>query len=433
MKKIYIFASLLLLSCVKSVDTESTEYNEDIFTIPVIGSVGQSAEYDNARTILMHAPGDEISLGMLHPQAALFDVYFNLEESAEEHAAYAAQLRSSGANVVMLRDLLAYGCEDGVESSELDELRDFAYEILEYNCDSLSAESAASQLAYKDEVIESLSVDELIDVIIFQPSITLYETEYNTGFSAKYEYNPLMNLFYMRDQTITTQKGVVLCRMNSTQRQNECEVVKFGLKRLGIEPIYEVGGDGAYLEGGDFFTALGRSFIGCGMRTTQVAIDSLLKHDLFGTDSVVVVKDRRFYQAEMHLDTYFNIIDTDLGTISAERVDADPASEFYVTADIYYRSGGGDYQKIVSDVEFTKFVTEELNMTLIEIEAEDQDRMANNFLTVSPRKILAVDGQSDEFKQKLEDNGVEVEWIDLTNLTKGYGAAHCMTQVIERN
>ncbi len=432
MKNLFILTMLLLVSCVKSTDLQTDSSQDATITIPTINKIGQSAEYDNAKTIIMHSPGSEISLGMLHPQAALFEVYFNIDESAAEHEAYADQLRKSGANVVMLRDLLAYGCVDGEESSELDELRDFAYSILEYNCDALSEESKVSELAYKRDVINSLSVDELIDIVILQPTITLYETEYNTGLSATYEYNPLMNLFYMRDQTITTQKGVVLCRMNSTQRQNECEVVKFGLKKLGVEPIYEVNGEGAYLEGGDFYTALGRSFIGCGMRTTQVAIDSLLKHDVFGTDSVIVVKDRRFYQAEMHLDTYFNIIDTDLGTISVERVDADPSSEFYVTADIYYKNGG-EYQKVTSDIEFTELLTEDLKMTLIEIEPDDQARLANNFLTVAPRKIMAVAGQSDEFVNKLKDNNVEVEWIDLTNLTKGYGAAHCMTQVIERN
>ncbi|MFI3323504.1 MAG: arginine deiminase family protein [Rikenellaceae bacterium] len=431
MKQLSLIASALLFVACATPESDTPSSSDG--SLPQITQIGQSSEYSTARTILMHAPGSELSLGMLHPQAALFDVYFSLEAAAAEHSAYVEQLEDSGAEVVLLRDLLAYGCADGSQCTEMQELREFAFSILEYNCDALSEEMQESEALYKREVINSLSVEELIDVIIQQPTITLYETEYNTGISATYQYNPLMNLFYMRDQSITTAKGVVLCRMNSTQRQNECEVVKFGLQKLGIEPIYEVSGEGAYLEGGDYLIGFGRSFIGCGMRTTQTAIDDLLANDVFGTDSVVVVKDRRFYQAEMHLDTYFNIIDTDLATISAERMNADTESDCYVTADIYLKSTSGSYSMVTSDVEFTSLLQEELGVTLIQIEADDQDRMAGNFLTVAPRKIMAVDGQSDTFVQQLSDNGVKVEWIDLENLVKGYGAAHCMTQVIERN
>ncbi len=32
----------------------------------------------------------------------------------------------------------------------------------------------------------------------------------------------------------------------------------------------------------------------------------------------------------------------------------------------------------------------------------------------------------------LKDNGVDAVWMDFTELTKGYGAAHCTTQVLLR-
>ena len=45
---------------------------------------------------------------------------------------------------------------------------------------------------------------------------------------------------------------------------------------------------------------------------------------------------------------------------------------------------------------------------------------------------MAVAGQSDELAKRFKDAGVTVEWIPLENLIKGYGAAHCMTQVLQR-
>ena len=46
---------------------------------------------------------------------------------------------------------------------------------------------------------------------------------------------------------------------------------------------------------------------------------------------------------------------------------------------------------------------------------------------------MAVGGQSEELQNALKDAGVTVEWIPLESLIDGYGAAHCMTQVLERD
>ena len=45
---------------------------------------------------------------------------------------------------------------------------------------------------------------------------------------------------------------------------------------------------------------------------------------------------------------------------------------------------------------------------------------------------MAVAGQSETYKQRLAAAGVTVEWIPLESLIDGYGAAHCMTQVLKR-
>jgi hypothetical protein len=45
---------------------------------------------------------------------------------------------------------------------------------------------------------------------------------------------------------------------------------------------------------------------------------------------------------------------------------------------------------------------------------------------------MAVGGQSEELQQRFRDAGVNVEWIPLESLIDGYGAAHCMTQVLQR-
>ncbi|MFI3333376.1 MAG: arginine deiminase family protein [Rikenellaceae bacterium] len=394
----------------------------------------QKSEFDVAKTIIVHEPAGEILPGMLHPRAALFDIYFNISESQQEHQNYVRELRNTGAEVIGVKEALESGCIDQngneIDGAALDSLRAFAYNILTYDTSNLAPELQQEQEEYKKEIITELSVAELIDIMIMQPTIILHPTAHNTGITATYQYNPLMNLFYTRDQMITTAKGIVISKMNSPQRQNECEIMKFALQKLGIDPLYQVEGEGAFLEGGDLLSYPNISFIGCGMRTTRTAIDQLLERDLFGTERVAIVYDRRFSQAEMHLDTYFNIIDSDLATISEARLLAPEHSNLYLEMDIFTREDGK--YRLTESRKFIEFLQQDLGMTLIPIPSSDQERLAGNFLTVAPRKIMAVANQSEEFEKRLQENGVSVTWIPLENLIKGYGAAHCMTQVIER-
>ena len=75
---------------------------------------------------------------------------------------------------------------------------------------------------------------------------------------------------------------------------------------------------------------------------------------------------------------------------------------------------------------------QERGFTIIPIDYDDEMHYANNFLTIAPRHIMAVAGQSETLQQRFRDAGVTVEWVPLENLIDGYGAAHCMTQVLQR-
>lgn len=391
------------------------------------------AEYDRAATIVMHEPNEELFVGTMHPAAVLFMDYFNADKAAEEHEAYQDILRKTGANVVTVRDLLLKGCVDeegnAVEGAELDALREFASHYLTYTCSE--GVDPAEQETYRQEMLAKFQPGDLVDIILLQPEIILRKTDINTSFEASYQLHPVMNLFFMRDQAITTSKGVVIGKMNSSQRRTESDIAEFCYRKLGERPIYRIEGEDAFLEGGDYLPFGTLSFIGCGLRTTQAAIDQLLEHDLIGKDTLVVVRDQWKSQDQMHLDTYFNIIDRDLVTMCANRVEAQPDDIDFLTADIYAKNTEGSFEKVASGVPFTEFLTKR-GIDIIPIEKADELNYANNFLTVGARKIVMVAGQSLELQTQLREHGVDVTWAYLDNLTHGYGAAHCMTQVVRR-
>ncbi len=379
-----------------------------------------SAEYDKAEVILMHTPGEELFDGVAHPAAGLFENYFNVEKAAEEHRGYIATLRKNGATVYTVADIL--------NTIDKDTLQMLALNSLRY---------APEDMQYKIEVVNTMSRSDLIRCILLRPTVTLSATDINTGVEAVYTHSPLSNLYFMRDQSISTPRGVIMGRMNSLQRTNEVDLVRLCYSHLGIQPVYSVSGDNAYLEGGDYMPFGTLSLIGCGMRTTQEAINQLLARDLFGHDTVVVVRDALRWQAQMHLDTHFNIIDRDLVTMCANRYNAQEGTPEYVTCDIYVRDRTqhseqtGDYILATEGIGFRSWL-EQRGVKIIAISDADAAHYANNYLTIAPRHICAIQGQSMEFAEALRDNGVMVDWIPAANLICGYGAAHCMTQVVRR-
>lgn len=380
----------------------------------------------------MHEPTEELFLGVIHPDAALFADYFNVDQASREHENYRRKLKEAGADVRTVREILLDGTLDeegnALEGAPLDALRQFASRFLVYNTDAIPSQREAQE-EYKREIIRKANPKDLLRVILLQPEIVLSQTEGNTGFAAVYKERPMMNLFYMRDQMIVTFKGPVIARMHSPQREVESCVAEFCLNKIGMPPIGRITGPGAYLEGGDFLPFGSSAFIGCGLRTTQKAIDQLMENDLLGTDKLMVVRDNWLEQEQMHLDTYFNCIDRDLVTLSANRYKAGPDSSQYLTVDVYERKDGR-YTKTVEGECFVDFLEKTLGVKVIPISRPDELNYANNYLTIGPRRIMAVAGQSAQLQRDFEENGVEVTWIPLPNLVKGYGAAHCMTQIL---
>ena len=381
------------------------------------------AEWSKAGDILMHTPGQELFNGVIHPSAGLFEDYFDVDKAAEEHRGYIRMLEANGICVHTVLDILN---EVGIDS-----LRTLAEKVLIYDISSISDEDAEATEAYRQEVLRKLSRNDLIRCLLLQPTVKLSKTDNNTGYEAQYIQNPLMNLYFTRDQSITTPRGHIICRMNSSQRAPETEIINLCYEHLGLKPILCITGDGR-LEGGDYIPAGNISLIGCGMRTNDEGIRQLMEADAFGHDTVVVVRDHKLWQMQMHLDTHFNIIDKDLCTMVSSRLNAQPGDPEFNTCDIWARQPGTkSYTLLKQDQPFVEYIKGR-GFDIIPIDYDDEMHYANNFLTIAPRHIMAVGGQSEALQQRFRDAGVNVEWIPLESLIDGYGAAHCMTQVLQR-
>ena len=156
------------------------------------------AEWSKAGDILMHTPGQELFNGVIHPSAGLFEDYFDVDKAAEEHRGYISMLEANGIRVHTVSGILN---EVGIDS-----LRVLADNVLDYDISSIPDEDATKTEKYRQEVLKKMSRADLIRCILLQPTVKLSKTDSNTGYEALYIQNPLMNLYFTRDQSITTPR-----------------------------------------------------------------------------------------------------------------------------------------------------------------------------------------------------------------------------------
>ena len=305
------------------------------------------AEWDKATAILMHTPGQELFDGVIHPSAGLFENYFDVDKAADEHRGYISALEKNGIKVFTVEQIL--------NETPIEKLREYAKNSLTFDISNIPDANTEENDNYRIKVLGEMSRADLIRCILLQPTVALYPTDHNTGVEAVYTHRPLMNLYFTRDQSLTTPRGHIICQMNSTQRTLATSIIALCYEQLAVKPNLEISCEG--------------------------------------------------------------------------RKEGDPE---WVTVDLYTRPAGEkEYHLTQQDLSFVQYLKDN-GFSIIPIKEEDELHYANNYLTIAPRHIMAVAGQSEELQQDFKRHGVKVEWIPLESLIDGYGAAHCMTQVLSR-
>jgi arginine deiminase len=392
--------------------------------------VGSAAEWLKPALILVHTPGEELFSGVLHPEAALYEQTFSIDEAKKEHLQYIKQLKAKGIEVVTV--------EDALLKADRDELIKMADDAIHFDADNLRENDREDQKKKHKALLSQMDARVLVRAILQRPTIRLAYENSNlppgTAFNLvpTYTFQPVMNLYFTRDQMITTANTVVLSNMKKEVRRIEPKIMEFVLTALKI-PVRKIVKDSAVLEGGDFIPAGERAFIGMGDRTNEEGVHSLLNSDdVFGTDEVVVVKESWHQQQESHLDTYFNVIDRDLVVLVEDRHDCSNNKEKCLFADVWRKGKDGRFSKQLADRSFVELL-KEWHYDIIPVSVEDQKNYGVNFLTVGKREIFVVRGISGGYRKQLKDKGVDVHEINFDNMKLGYGAAHCTTQVLHRS
>lgn len=384
----------------------------------------QPAEWLPARVVLMCEPSIETLFSILQPGAANFLFPFSLAQAREEHRAYRRALEAHGVRVIDYREALAQA-----ERSRLVAWARGAV-TLEYDAALTEGErgEAARQL---DAALGALDAGSLVDLILLRPTIHVARNSASldptTRFQARFTLAPL-SPYYTRDPLITTREGVVITRLKLDNRAPENDVAAYVLESLGIAPLYRVQPPGT-LEGGDFIPCGDFVLQGQGLLTNEDGVRQCLDRRVYGYVEVAVVEDPRANMDEMHLDTYFAMLDHDLAMCLDARLsgDEEPAVRVYTPQGM-----PEDYTYVLTRTTLFSRYLREKGIHVIPFSKEEQLAFAANGLLVAPRRLIGVAQAGEAFAQRLRAAGGQVEMIPFDTLAGGYGGPHCSTQVLVR-
>lgn len=425
------------------------------------------AEWDRLKRVAVHTPGIEMFFGLLDPFASLYERAFNQSDALKEHELLQYTLKHDfKINVLPLKDtIIDMSLKKPRYHVKLVEL---AKKSILFTGKDREVKLACQEMEANSTV---LGPEHYFNTILLNPSMELEPRMTTRMINLQItQREPLSNIYFMRDQQTVTDKGIVLSRMSKPQRKREPLLTGLLWDMLNENPVYEIQAPGTF-EGGDYMPMGEFALIGVGDRSNEDGVMQMLKYCL-GFDEVGVVHqpshplippNMRDPMLNMHLDNYFNVVSK--GVV----VGSLPVLETTMV-DIYHRNGDF-YQKAPLSMNLREYV-ESKGFDIINITALEQMAYAANLLCIKDGTILAVEverivkdviaklkskaktdperyskllmqvrkdyrnlrheGQFFPHKKEIYQYDIEAYPLNLSNLTGGYGGAHCMTCALKR-
>lgn len=214
-----------------------------------------------------------------------------------------------------------------------------------------------------------------------------------------------LDSIYVRDASIVSDRGVILCRMGKVLRQAEPAAQETAFRAAGYEILGAIQPPGR-LEGGDVAWIDERTLaVGRGYRTNNDGIRQL--RDLLGHAVEVMVVPLPHWRGPgdvFHLMSLLSPVDRDLAVV---------------------------YSPLMP-VPFREWLLDR-GVSLVEVPDNEFDTMGANVLAVAPRRCVMVRGNP-KTRARLEQAGAEVLEYDGQEISmKGGGGPTCLTRPMVRS
>ena len=400
------------------------------------------SEIKPLKKVLLHRPGREL----LHltpdrlPELLFDDIPF-LKVAQQEHDAFAQILRSNGAEVVYLEDLMAE-----VLKLHPEQTKPFLYQWL--------SEGNIKTRRWQDKLYEYLigNFEGKALVEKTMEGITLKEMGGASAYSLQdliapaddLIVDPMPNLYFTRDPFASVGTGVFLHKMRFPTRCRETiyadYIFRFHSDFEGLVKRYYDRDGHANIEGGDVLNLTEDTLaIGISQRTSPDAIEEASRN-LFADPEAkirtVLAFDIPSCRAFMHLDTVFTQIDYDKYTIHPAILG--PLTVYEITpgvsdpTDLHIRRIDSKLEDILEKYTRTDHV-KLINCGGDDLiaSAREQWNDGSNTLCIAPGKIVVYE-RNDVTNAILRDEGIQVLEMPSAELSRGRGGPRCMSMPIIR-
>ena len=397
------------------------------------------SEIKPLKKVLLHRPGREL----LHltpdrlPELLFDDIPF-LKVAQQEHDAFAQILRSNGAEVVYLEDLMAE-----VLKLHPEQTKPFLYQWL--------SEGNIKTRRWQDKLYEYLigNFEGKALVEKTMEGITLKEMGGASAYSLQdliapaddLIVDPMPNLYFTRDPFASVGTGVFLHKMRFPTRCRETiyadYIFRFHPDFEGLVKRYYDRDGHANIEGGDVLV-LSRDIVAVGLsqRTTVSGAENFARNLLQNSGfKKVLAFDIPETRAFMHLDTVFTMVDYDKFTIHPEI--EGPLSVYEMTLDDH-----GELQFRALKEELKDILALELKLPAVDLircgggdllaAQREQWNDGSNTLCIAPGRVITYD-RNYVTNELLDKKGIDVISISSAELSRGRGGPRCMSCPVNRD
>jgi arginine deiminase len=422
-----------------------------------------TTDFAKLRRVLMCPPANASFAPSAWDDDAVPMPGIDLEVARAEHAELVRILRASGAEVLIVPELLQSAIERCRSRGAWDTWLKTTHPQLSANPKSVTAQTL-------------LGAD---------PA-----TRYQTWPDGTYRHviDDVDAFIFSRDTAVTTSKGVVLLNVGAAHRMREQVLLRFmfefspELERYPV--VFDAQQEGLIAEGGDFLVVDEHTlFLGVGNRTDpriapvlarRLGMDVLAVQTRKADGLRRVEKRGRVRNVFMHLDTYFTLVgDKQALTLpwflESSNAGKDPYTKFLngiafdgsiseedltgardLIKDFGYlrlfRAGSGEEDMAVKDMKLVDYVrtlgyqvhfvggdppTSDSLRHLFSTVFYEHEHQGANIVATSPGHIVAYEG-SPQTHAALRRKGITVTTFPARELWPWEGGPHCLTMPLER-
>lgn len=389
-----------------------------------------TSEVGKLQRVLLHRPGRELeNLMPDYLGRQLFDDIPYLVTAQQEHDAFAETLRSCGAEVLYLDQLLVEAIKAGNAREEL------IWEYLhEANIVSEQTGRAVS------EYLSSLSLEELVSTMgrgVRKADLPSMEKRHLIDYTDdQYPFcvDPMPNLYFTRDPFSCIDRGVMISTMANVVRARETLFYKYIFK---YHPVYKwvrkfhERTDIHSIEGGDVLVLSEKVLcIGISQRTHPQSVE-LMANRLIGDHSgiqTVIAVDIPKSRAFMHLDTVMTMVDRDTFLVHPNIL---PNLRCFSLTKADNRLHIQEETKPVTEVFADALGVDKVRFivcggaSMIDAAREQWNDGANS-LCVAPGEVITY-SRNYVTNRILRDNGIIVHEVPSAELSRGRGGPRCMS------